>query len=117
VKGVVDEIEQNARKITGLTGTRPRYFRSGTAYYDEVAVEVAARLGQEVVGFSILGDAGATYRKEQVTTALLKATPGDIVIMHMNHPEGETAAGVIAAIPELKRRGFGFARLSDYELR
>lgn len=117
VKGVVDEIEQNARKITGLTGTRPRYFRSGAAYYDEVAVEVAARLGQEVVGFSILGDAGATYRKEQVATALLKATPGDIVIMHMNHPEGETAAGVIAAIPELKRRGFGFARLSDYELR
>lgn len=113
VKGLVDEIEQNARKIKGLTGKRPSYFRSGTAYYDEVAVEVASRLGQEVIGFSILGDAGATYRKEQVKAALLKATPGDIVILHMNHPEGETAAGVIAAIPELKRRGFRFVRLSE----
>lgn len=116
VKGVVDEIERNARKIAGLTGVRPRYFRSGTAYYDEVAVAVAARLGHEVIGFSILGDAGATYRKEQVKAALLKAAPGDIVILHMNHPEGETAAGVKAAIPELKRRGFRFVRLSEYEL-
>jgi peptidoglycan/xylan/chitin deacetylase (PgdA/CDA1 family) len=113
VKGVVDEIERNARKIASLTGTRPRYYRSGTAFYDEVAVEVAARLGQAVIGFSILGDAGATYRKEQVKAALLKAKPGDIVILHMNHPEGETAAGVMAAIPELKRRGFRFVRLSE----
>ena len=114
---LVDEIERNARKIAGLTGVRPRYYRSGTAYYDEVAVEVSRRLGHEVIGFSILGDAGATYRKEQVRAALLKSGPGDIIIAHMNHPEGETAAGLMAAIPELQRRGFKFVRLSDYELR
>ncbi len=113
---LVDEVERNARKISALTGVRPRYYRSGTAFYDEVAVEVARRLGHEVIGFSILGDAGATYRKEQVRSALLKATAGDIVILHMNHPRGETAAGVMAAIPELKRRGFRFVKLSDYEL-
>lgn len=117
VKELVDEIERNARKISYLTSVRPRYYRSGTAFYDEVAVEVARRLGHEVIGFSILGDAGATYRKEQVRTALLKATAGDIIILHMNHPEGETAAGVMAAIPELKRRGYSFVKLSDYELR
>ena len=116
VKELVDEIEANARKISALTGTRPRYYRSGTAYYDEVAVEVSRRLGHEVIGFSILGDAGATYRKAQVEAALLKARPGDIVIAHMNHPEGETAAGLKAAIPELQRRGFRFVKLSGYEL-
>jgi len=116
VKELVDEIERSARKISSLTGILPRYYRSGTAYYDEVAVEVAHRLGHEVIGFSILGDAGATYRKEQVKAALLKAVPGDIVILHMNHPEGETAAGVMAAIPELKRRGFRFVKLSGQEL-
>lgn len=116
VKELVDEIERNARKISALTGTRPRYYRSGTAFYDDLAVEVARRLGQEVIGFSILGDAGASYRGEQVRTALLRARPGDIVILHMNHPGGGTAAGVKAAIPELKRRGFRFVKLSDYEL-
>jgi peptidoglycan/xylan/chitin deacetylase (PgdA/CDA1 family) len=52
-----------------------------------------------------------------VKEALLGADPGDIIILHMNHPEGHTAAGVEAAIPELKKRGFGFVKLSDYELR
>jgi peptidoglycan/xylan/chitin deacetylase (PgdA/CDA1 family) len=116
-KELVDEIEVNARKIAALTGVRPRYYRSGTAYYDEVAVQVSRRLGHEVIGFSILGDAGATYRKGQVEAALLKSVPGDIIIAHMNHPEGETAAGLKAAIPELLRRGFRFVRLSDYEFR
>ncbi|HPX61607.1 MAG TPA: polysaccharide deacetylase family protein [Deltaproteobacteria bacterium] len=113
---LVDEIEVNALKIQGLTGKRPRYYRSGTAYYDEVAVSVSQRLGHEVIGFSILGDAGATYKKEQVRAAMLAARNGDIAILHMNHPEAESGAGLIAAIPELKRRGFRFVRLSDYGL-
>ncbi len=116
LSGLVDEIEGNARKITSLTGKRPRYYRSGTAFYDDVAVAVSHRLGQEVIGFSVLGDAGATYRTDQVKAALLKAVPGDIVILHMNHPQGDTAAGVIAAVPELKRRGFRFVKMSEYEL-
>ncbi len=117
VAELVDEIELNARKIEELTGRKPRYYRSGTAYYDEVAVAVANRLGNQVIGFDVLGDAGATYTPEQVKAALEKAAPGAIVIMHMNHPESGTAAGVIAAIPELRKRGFRFVRLSDYELK
>jgi peptidoglycan/xylan/chitin deacetylase (PgdA/CDA1 family) len=114
---LVDEIELNARKILALTGRKPRFYRSGTAYYDEVAVKIAAELGEEIAGFSLLGDAGATYTGDQVTRALLTAAPGDIIILHMNHPEGGTGAGVIAAVPELKKRGFRFVRLSDYPLR
>jgi peptidoglycan/xylan/chitin deacetylase (PgdA/CDA1 family) len=37
--------------------------------------------------------------------------------MHMNHPEGETAQGVIEAIPEMKKRGFRFVKLSEIGLR
>jgi peptidoglycan/xylan/chitin deacetylase (PgdA/CDA1 family) len=114
---LVDEIELNARKIERLTGRKPRFFRSGTAYYDEVAVRIARELGEEVAGFSLLGDAGATYSREQVKKALLAASPGDIVILHINHPESGTGAGVMDAIPELKRRGFRFVRLADYPLR
>ncbi len=117
VAELVDEIEVNARKIEELTGRKPRYYRSGTAYYDEVAVAIANRLGNEVIGFDVLGDAGATYSPAQVREALLKAGPGAIVIMHMNHPESGTAAGVMAAIPELRKHGFRFVKLSDYKLR
>ena len=116
VAELVDEIELNARTLAELTGKRPRFYRSGTAYYDEVAVQVAGSLGEQVAGFSVLGDAGATWSREQVRHALLGADPGAVVILHMNHPAGGTAAGVMDAVPELKKRGFRFVRLSELPL-
>jgi len=113
---LADEIELSARKLAELTGKRPRFYRSGTAFYDEIAVKIAAELGEGVAGFSLLGDAGATYSRAQVRNALLAARPGDIIIVHMNHPESGTGAGVMDAVPELKKRGFRFVRLSDVEL-
>lgn len=114
---LVDEIELNARKIEEISGVRPRLYRSGTAYYDEIAVQISQMLGHEVAGYSVLGDAGATWNSSKVKAALLKAVPGDIALLHMNHPEAGTGEGMIAAIPELQRRGFRFVRMSDYPLK
>lgn len=113
---LVKEIELNARKIEEITGKRPRYYRSGTAYYDEYAVQIAQQLGHEVIGFSVLGDAGATFSASQVKNALLASRPGDIIIAHMNHPEAGTGAGIISSVPELQKRGFKFVKLSNYQL-
>jgi peptidoglycan/xylan/chitin deacetylase (PgdA/CDA1 family) len=114
---VVDEIERNARKIEAVSGVRPKLYRSGTAYYDEVAVLIAQGLGHEVAGYSLLGDAGATWSAGQVKAALMKAVPGDVALLHMNHPEAGTGAGIMAAVPELKKRGFRFVRMSEYPLK
>jgi peptidoglycan/xylan/chitin deacetylase (PgdA/CDA1 family) len=122
IKGTADvyelmhEIEGNAEIIERLTGRRPRYYRSGTAYYDEIAVKVSEQLSHQVIGFSLLGDAGATYNRRQVKAALMKARPGDIALLHMNHPGGRTADGVIDAVPELRRLGYRFVKLSSYGL-
>ena len=107
----------NALKIQTLTGRKPKYYRPAAAYCDEICVEIANALGYEVVNFSVLGDAGVTYTKRRVKEALSKAPPSSIILLHMNHPESETAEGVIEAIPELKRRGFRFVKLSEYGLR
>ncbi len=114
---IYDEIEGNALKILNLTGRRPKYYRPGAAYCDEVCVQIANALGYEVVNFSVRGDAGATYSKTQVKEALWNAPSSSIILMHMNRPEGETAEGVIEAIPEMKKRGFRFVRLSELNLR
>lgn len=117
INELIDEIELNAKKIEKLTNKRPKYFRAGTAYYDEIAVEIANELNHEVIGFSILGDAGATFSSKQVQKAFLSAKKGEIAIVHFNHPKSKTREGMIKAIKVLKQNGFKFVKLSDYELK
>ncbi|MGV9902362.1 hypothetical protein ACWDU8_07715 [Streptomyces sp. NPDC003388] len=107
------EIAGNRAKLTHLLGAPPRFFRSGTAYCDDVAARIVTDLGERFVSFSINGDAGATFTPEQVRTTLAAAPAGSIVICHMNHPEGGTARGVASAVPRLLAHGHTFARLSD----
>jgi len=117
VGDVFDEIELNALRIQSITGRKPKYYRPGTAYSDEVCVEIANALGYEVVNFNVRGDAGATYSKKEIIEALLHSAPASIVLMHMNQPQSQTAEGVIATLPELRRRGFGFVKLSEFGLK
>lgn len=117
ISELFDEIELNAKKIELITNKKPKYFRSATGYYDEVAVKIANKLNHQVIGFSILGDGGATFSKEKVENAFLKAKNGEIAIIHMNHPLSQTADGTIKVINELKQKGFKFVRLSDYKLK
>ncbi len=114
---IYDEMEMNALKILALTGRKPKYYRPAAAYCDEICVEIANALGYQVVNFRILGDAGATYSKRQVKEALSNAPPSSIILLHMNHPESETAEALIETIPELKNRGFRFVRVSEFVLR
>ncbi len=107
------EIEGGAVAIYEVTAIRPLFFRSGTNHYDEVAVRIAGDLVHRVIGCSVNGDAGATNSAQQVLEELLSARPGDIVLMHMNRPEGQTAEGVAEALGILKERGFSFVRLSE----
>ncbi len=114
VAELVDEVEMNARMIEALTGRKPRFYRPGTAYCDEIGVQVVQALGYEVAGYNVLGDAGATYTCDQVREALLAAPPGAIVLLHMNHPDSGTREGVMQAVPLLRQRGVRFVRLGEY---
>ncbi len=111
---VYDEVVGNRRSLTEATGEPPRFFRSGTAHYDDVAVRIAGDLGEAVVNFDVNGDAGATFAPDEVAAALESAAPGSIVLCHMNQPTSGTARGVAAALPRLARAGFRFVHLSDY---
>ncbi|MDD5157161.1 polysaccharide deacetylase family protein [Sulfurimonas sp.] len=110
---IIEEIDENSRKIFALTGKKPTFFRAGTAHYDEQAVEIALSSGVKVIGFSVLGDAGASYDALKVAQQIKSAHAGDITIAHMNHPESGTREGFIEAINALRKEGFIFVRLSD----
>jgi len=113
---LIDDIMANDRKIAAITGTSPRFYRSGTDYYDEAAVMLISDIGYTATGYAVAGDGGAQFSRQQVKNTLLGAQAGSIILMHFNHPEGQSAEGLIDAIPVLKHKGFRFVRLSDYPL-
>ncbi|UTR15724.1 polysaccharide deacetylase family protein [Salipaludibacillus sp. LMS25] len=116
VEEIIHEIMDNQSLIYELTGHSPAFFRSGTAHYDDLAVQITQELGLTIVNYDVLGDAGATYSATEVEEALLTVGPGSIPLLHMNQPTSGTAEGVMAAIPQLKERGFTFVHLADQPL-
>lgn len=115
---VVDEMELGARKIDELTGRRPVFFRSATAYTDELSLRVAERLGMEVVSYDILsGDAMRASGKTMSRNILKGARHGAVVIMHFNHPGWPDLEALELSVPELRKRGYNFIKLEDFSLR
>jgi len=117
VGDAVDEIQRGARAILDLTGRSPRFYRPGTAYFDDVCLDVIGALGQSPAGFAVNGDGGTGFTRAQVKEAIVKAKSGSILLFHMNHPDGHTAEGVMDAIPILRARGVKLLRLSDAKVR
>lgn len=90
---------------------RSAYGIRGTRNPDEVSAAIVRSLGVVPVGFSINGDAGATFPAATVTREISRARAGDIVIAHGNHPAGGTAAGLTHALALMKDRGETFLPL------
>ena len=109
------EVYGNHLRLTELTGQPPRFFRSGTAHYDEVAVQIANAYEESVVGFTVNADGGATYDAATVQAEVSSTQPGAVIIAHMNQPAGATAEGLLAGIDELSARGYQFTLLDDLE--
>ena len=110
---LVSEVEGNARDLEKAAGKRPRWFRSGTAYYDDIAVSAIHDLGLGIAGYSIAGDEGATLPAARVAEKVLSARHGDILLLHMNKPQSGAREGLKKALPMLIQQGFVFVRLSD----
>lgn len=110
---VYDEIMGNQEDMERLFGKAPRFFRPGTAYYDDVAAAITHALGLVPVNFTVNGDGGATFPPPTVAAEVGKISAGQIVISHFNQPAGGTAEGYARALPGLLDRGVTFARLGD----
>lgn len=113
VGAAYDEIVRGMDAVAALTGSRPRLFRPGTAWADDVGLAVARAMGVRVVSFSINVDEGATASTSTVAENLGLVRSRSITLAHFNHPEGKTAEGLARALPGLLEEGRRFVRLSD----
>lgn len=113
-----DEIEANARKIEAITGHRPRFYRSATAFIDEAYARLAHELGIQAISFQVLsGDAVPRTQVSVIEENVVRnVRPGAIVIMHLNHPEWNTCEAMRLIVPRLRKAGYRFVNLNGFEL-
>ena len=110
------EIEKNARKIEGVTGTLPLYYHSGAGYYDEVAVRVVKALGYEALGSSAREPRGEALDEKQVLDTLVNPASGAIAILGGVSLQSSFVDSVIEAVHKLRSKGYKFVKVSDYPL-
>lgn len=110
---LVDEVTHAGEALAGIVGERPRWFRSGTAHVDDVAVDVCEALGVRIVNFDVNADAGATLSAEQVVAVMRDARKGSITIAHANRPGSGTAAGMREAVARILDDGLRCLTLSQ----
>jgi peptidoglycan/xylan/chitin deacetylase (PgdA/CDA1 family) len=118
IEEAFDEVEANARKIESITKHYPHFYRSATAFIDEAGAAMAAKLDITPISYEILsGDATPLVAESKIVENVLKnIKPGAIVIMHFNHPERNTKEAMEKIIPELRKMGYSFVRLKDFNL-
>lgn len=104
-QAAVDEVWGNHEVLTTLTGQPSRFFRAGTAHYDDVGAQIALELGETPIGFTVNGDGGATFGARTVRHEFASAAAGGIVLAHMNQPHSGTREGALAAVADLRARG------------
>lgn len=113
-----DEINKNAEKIQSYTGERPIFYRSGTAYYDNIGIEIAKKLDHTIMGFDVVSSDAKNPKssaKRLAKNIISSVDNGSVVIIHMNHPEWNGAEALKIAIPKLRSQGYEFVLLKDYK--
>ncbi len=110
------EVLEGARAIEQIIGVHPKWYRGATAMYDQQAAEKIKELGFQIAGFSVNADAGATLPQKQIEKRLAQVKSGDVIIAHMNKPQGFSAEALSVGLLQLLRQGFVFVRLNDVKL-
>lgn len=107
------EVMENQRYLSSELGIQARFFRSGTAHYDDVAVAIAQAAGLQIAGFAINADWGTTASRAQIIANVAPARGGEIIIAHMNQPQHDTAEGLQVALAQAAERGLIGVKMSE----
>jgi peptidoglycan/xylan/chitin deacetylase (PgdA/CDA1 family) len=113
VEGVRAEIMDGAAAIEAAIGVRPRWFRGATARYTRDALDLAAREGFRIAGFSVNADMGASLPAHAVKRRFEAAKSGAVIIAHINQPGRPAGQGAADGVRALAKAGVRFVRLGD----
>ncbi|MFE1586249.1 polysaccharide deacetylase family protein [Streptomyces sp. NPDC058737] len=98
----------------GVTNPMP-YFRFPGGCYDDTALRELAATGVTAVQWDVVsGDAFATDADAVTRQVLDGVRPGSVVVMHCTRSAAPVTEEVVrAVVPELRRRGYRFVKVSQ----
>ncbi|MEU0602740.1 polysaccharide deacetylase family protein [Streptomyces sp. NPDC006393] len=104
----------SAFRKAGVRHVMP-YFRFPGGCYDDKALRALGGLGVTAVQWDVVsGDAFATDADAVTRQVLGGVRPGSVVIMHCTRSAAPTTERVVrAVVPELRRQGYRFVKVSD----
>lgn len=112
-EGMEKEINGGDEAIEKAFGVKPTWYRDAGALYDTQSISWLNQHHWQIGGYSIAGDEGATASTSRIIMLLSKAKPGDVILMHMNKPQGHTYEGMKVGIEALKNKGYQFSWLDN----
>jgi hypothetical protein len=113
---VRDQVVRAHATIEAAIGHKPQFFRFPAGNYSEADLALVESLGYEVVHWTwATGDPSPLESRDAlVRRAETLTQPGNILIFHINGRGVHTAEALPTIVDDLRKRGFRFAKLSEY---
>lgn len=111
-----DEVNEAQKIIIQTTKVVPEIFRFPGGCYDKIDLDSISRLGLTVVHWDTVADDGFNDNTQSIVDNVERNVQnGSIIVMHLNDGTlaPKTYDALLKIIPDLKKRGFAFVKVSD----
>jgi peptidoglycan/xylan/chitin deacetylase (PgdA/CDA1 family) len=110
-----EELLETQAVLQDLVGRQPAVFRPPYGEYDARVAKIAGEAGLRTIEYDLAsGDPDKHATRERLRDwVLLKAKPGSIVVMHINHLKFHTSEALPEIIAGLRKRGFELVTVSE----
>lgn len=115
-KDDLNDVAMAQKIIAETTGLTPKYFRFPGGCYEKIDLETVAKLGLTVVHWdTVAGDGFNNDANNIIYQVESRVQNGSIVVMHIHDGKyaPKTNDALIKIIPDLKKRGFEFVKISE----
>lgn len=111
--GLSHEVLDNSEAIESIFSIKPNYYRTAGALYDSYSLQWLKERNIKVGGYSIAADEGAKASKQEIIKNLSLVKNGDVVLMHINHPNSHVYEGFKQGLAVMKAKNLQFEFLKD----
>jgi len=111
-----DDVLKAQHIIKAITGITPKYFRFPGGCYDRVALQSVADLGLTIVHWDVVAMDGFNENTDSIVRAVeSQVQNGSIIVMHIHDGSyaPKTAEALKRIIPDLRKQGFEFVKVSE----